>query len=191
MLKRMFIKISSYNRDRFWRWLSEDRERFNTNTTRTVHVQFQKDFMHFVLLSFLKIPLTHDNHQSVNPCVVCHQEISKLNTHAQQHSVQVFHSSLFTNQMNTPGLGFFLDYLCLCSAPFQSLSRRRSSRGTHFLRWSSRSAAACWRARYFCTDRNLLVFSVEISWRVKHQTTRPVCLHNHKTICCANVEFSS
>ena len=66
---------------------------------------------------------------------------------------------LFTNQVNTPGLGFFLDYICLCCASFQSLSWRRSSRGSHFFRWSSRSVVACWRARYVCIEGNLLVFS--------------------------------
>ena len=151
-----------------------------TIPTRTVHVQLQNDFMYFLLLSFLQIhvPFRHANHQSSNPSVAYHQDMTKLNTYAQQHSVKTSFSQqsiyLFTNQVNTSGLGFFLDYLCLCCAPFQSLSRRRSSWGIYFLWWSSRPPAACWRARYFCIYRNLLVFSV--GNKLESWTSKPYSL---------------
>lgn len=111
--------------------------------TRTVHVQFQTISCILYSSRFSKCHSRMTlNHQSIKPSVECHKELTKLNTterthththtHQQRSAKHVFHNSIVTNQMNTPRLRFFLDYFCLCSAPFQPLSGRRSSRGTQF-----------------------------------------------------------
>ncbi len=82
--------------------------------------------------------------------------------------------------MNTPGLWFLLDYLCLWSAPFQSFSRCRSSRWAQLLGWGCQPAAACCWARYFYIDGNLLVFPAWEKLESFNITMSPFCLKNFK-----------
>ena len=164
--------MSIYNWGCFWGWFSEDR--VTISPTRTVHVQFQKDFMCFVLLSFLKIhvPFRHANHQSSNPSVASHQDMTKLNTYAQQHSVkQAFHSSLFIcllTKWTLLGWDSFL-IISVCVALLSSPFRDAGLLGEFTSLCEVAGLLPAGGLGTFAFIETSLFSLWETSWRVKHQ----------------------
>lgn len=145
-----------------------------TIPTRTVHVQLQNDFMYFLLLSFLQIhvPFRHDNHQSSNPGVAYHQDMTKLNTYAQQHSVkQAFHSSLFIcllTKWTLLGWDSFL-IISVCVALLSSPFRDAGLLGEFTSLCEVAGLLPAGGLGTFAFIETSLFSLWETSWRVKHQ----------------------